>query len=63
MDDKLELADLARQLDAVEAAMARLDEGGYGRCERCGDDLGATALEADPTSSLCASCAETRLDG
>jgi RNA polymerase-binding transcription factor DksA len=63
MDDKVELDDLARQLDAVEAAMARLDEGSYGTCERCGETLGPAVLEADPTGSACAACAETRLDG
>ena len=63
MNDKVELDDLARQLDAVEAAMARLDEGTYGRCERCGEALSSSQLEADPAGSLCAACAETRLDG
>ena len=58
-----ELDTLAARLDAVEAAMARLDAGTYGLCEGCGEALSAEAIDADVTVSLCATCASTRNDG
>lgn len=41
-------------LEAVAAALGRLDDGSYGRCARCGADLGDEALAADPTATACA---------
>ena len=63
MADTTELADLARRLDAVEAARARLDAGSYGSCEDCGAALADEELAADPTQRSCASCGQTRHDG
>ena len=63
MVDTTELDDLARRLDAVEAAMARLDAGSYGSCEDCGAALGDEELAVDPTQRSCASCGRTRHDG
>jgi DnaK suppressor protein len=42
-------ADLA----AVDAALARLDAGTYGRCEACGEPIADERLAAEPTTSLC----------
>jgi len=58
-----ELETLSETLDAVEAAMARLDAGTYGLCEGCGTGLPNDVLEADVTASFCASCTQARLDG
>jgi DnaK suppressor protein len=44
-------------LTEVDAALSRLDEGRYGRCERCGNPIGAARLEARPTATTCISCA------
>ena len=46
---------LAR-LEQVEAAIARLDEGTYGRCTRCGGAIAAERLEALPWAALCIAC-------
>ena len=44
-------------LDAVDAALERLDEGRYGACVGCGRPLPAAVLEADPLTDRCpASC-------
>lgn len=46
-------SDILRALDA-------LDADGYGRCERCGEAIGADRLEARPTARTCISCASRR---
>jgi RNA polymerase-binding transcription factor DksA len=52
-DDLTELSDT---LDAVEAAMRRLDAGSYGLCEECGGSIDDERLSADPTVARCSSC-------
>jgi len=43
-------------LEAVDAALARLDAGTYGRCTSCGSPVGAERLEALPAAALCIEC-------
>ena len=50
------LSDLRQDLDDVEAAMKRLEEGTYGRCEVCGSPLAVEQLEARPAARRCPSC-------
>jgi RNA polymerase-binding protein DksA len=53
----LALRDRAEQhLSAVDAAIARLDAGAYGRCESCGKPIPAERLEALPSAALCIDC-------
>lgn len=40
-------------LDQVRAALTRLDEGGYGSCEVCGETIPAARLEARPWATRC----------
>lgn len=40
-------------LAAVEASLARLDQGVYGRCETCGATIANTALAVEPTRARC----------
>jgi DnaK suppressor protein len=49
--------ELSETLSEVEAALVRLDEGSYGRCERCGNDISTERLEAMPMASTCIACA------
>jgi len=49
-----------RQLAQVEAAIARLGAGQYGRCERCGRPIAAARLAARPAASTCIRCASRR---
>lgn len=56
----LGLAELRRvedDLAGVQAALARLDDGSYGRCAACGGEIGDEELAADPTAVLCGACA------
>jgi RNA polymerase-binding protein DksA len=49
------------QLKLVDDALARLDEGTFGRCQRCGKEIAAERLEALPWAALCIDC--QRLEG
>jgi DnaK suppressor protein len=44
---------LQAQLNLVERALARLDDGSYGTCEICSNLIGAARLEALPATSYC----------
>lgn len=45
------------RLARIDAALRRIDSGEYGYCLDCGEDLPSDRLEADPTATLCVSCA------
>lgn len=47
---------LASMLSDVDAALAKVADGTYGSCERCGTAIGATRLEFRPTSRYCVDC-------
>jgi len=51
-----------RLLDDVEAALARLDDGTYGRCGACGSVIDDSRLAATPTVQTCANCATVPAD-
>lgn len=40
-------------LEAIEAALKRMDEGTYGLCTRCGRPIPEERLEAKPYAALC----------
>ena len=53
-DENLTLAaTLREQLADVTAALGRLDDGTYGRCEVCGKEIAAPRLEAMPATRYC----------
>ena len=41
----------------VAAALRRLDEGEFGYCTECGDEISPARLDLDPTLPRCVSCA------
>jgi DnaK suppressor protein len=52
------LARQARQhLADIDAALARLDAGRYGICERCGTPISPARLAARPAAATCITCA------
>lgn len=51
--DQSVLEQVASELDDVEAALRRLDEGTYGRCEICSRPIGDARLEAVPATRFC----------
>ena len=44
----------------VAAALARVDNGSYGRCVDCGNEIPAPRLEARPTTTRCVPCQSKR---
>ncbi len=51
----------ASLLAAVKHALAKFDEGSYGLCEQCGNDIPYTRLQARPEATLCIAC-QTRAE-
>ena len=43
-------------IDQIDRALARIADGGYGTCERCGNPIDASRLKALPHASLCLDC-------
>lgn len=46
-------ASLRDQLDDVERALAKLDDGTYGRCETCDQPISEARLEVMPAARFC----------
>jgi DnaK suppressor protein len=40
----------------IEDALARLENGNYGICERCGENISVARLKARPVATLCIDC-------
>jgi DnaK suppressor protein len=47
-------------LREIEDALRKFDEGTYGSCESCGDQIAEARLEAMPAARLCINCASKR---
>ncbi len=45
------------EIDAIHAALARIEAGTYGQCRVCGKDIAPARLAALPTASTCIACA------
>lgn len=42
----------------VDEALRRIEEGTFGLCDECGEDIELRRLEARPTATLCVGCKE-----
>ena len=51
------LAQAQEQLADLDRAQERLEQGGYGRCERCGEPIPAERLAVRPAARTCVGCA------
>lgn len=51
---------LREALEGVERALAKMDDGSYGTCERCGKPITPARLEAKPASTHCIACATAK---
>ena len=47
---------LIKQLERIDAALAKITKGTYGRCEQCGGEISKDLLAVDPESTLCKEC-------
>jgi DnaK suppressor protein len=50
------------EMSAVQAALRRIDEGSYGRCEDCEQEIGRERLLAQPAAPRCLAC-QQRAEG
>lgn len=51
------LVEVARgRVQDLEQALARVEEGTYGKCVKCGTDIPAERLEALPDAETCVAC-------
>ena len=57
------IAQTRRHLTETDEALARLEAGSYGVCERCGAPIGSGRLEARPAARLCITCASSSRTG
>ncbi len=51
--ERARTAELAR----LDQAMRRLEDGEYGWCVTCGEEIAAARLEVDPAAAVCVECA------
>lgn len=58
-DEALEGVDAVLQAEArqITLALARIDNGTYGTCANCGDEIPRARLEAEPAATRCVKCA------
>ena len=54
---------LRSNLRDVDRALAKMDAGTYGTCERCGKPIGPERLEALPWAMLCIDCKQKVVSG
>ncbi|MDP1820887.1 MAG: TraR/DksA C4-type zinc finger protein [Acidimicrobiales bacterium] len=52
-ENKVLAAQLRAELDEVERALEKLDDGSYGTCETCGEPIADARLEAMPATRYC----------
>jgi RNA polymerase-binding transcription factor DksA len=52
-ENKVLASQLRSELDEVDRALAKLDEGTYGACEACGEAISSARLEAMPAARFC----------
>ncbi|MDH4320355.1 MAG: RNA polymerase-binding protein DksA [Desulfobulbaceae bacterium] len=54
---ELRIRDRERKLlSKIKAAIERIEEGTYGICDECGQDITPKRLEARPVTTLCIDC-------
>lgn len=62
--DAMQMQEVAKEADRrreeriarLELALDQLDEGIYGRCTRCGEDIAFERLKVTPEATHCATC-------
>jgi len=45
-----------RLIRKIQAALQRIDDGSYGICDECGEEIGVPRLKARPVTKLCINC-------
>lgn len=59
---RLRIRDRERKfIKKIDQALERIEEGTFGLCERCGEEIGPERLEARPVTTYCIHC-KTKLE-
>ncbi|MDY6858819.1 MAG: TraR/DksA C4-type zinc finger protein [Pseudomonadota bacterium] len=45
------------EIDRIRAALARIEDGSYGFCVKCGEEIAAKRLDILPATPFCSRCA------
>jgi DnaK suppressor protein len=45
-------------LDKIGKALVKIEDGSFGNCEECGEEISSKRLEARPETTLCIRCKE-----
>ena len=45
-------------LDKIQKALVKIEDGSFGKCEECDEEISAKRLEARPETTLCIRCKE-----
>ena len=54
---ELRIRDRERRLiNKIREALTRIDDGSFGQCESCEEEIGAERLRARPVTTLCIDC-------
>lgn len=48
------------EIARIDAALKRMDEGDYGDCVSCGEEITAKRLNMDPATPVCVDCASRK---
>jgi len=58
-DEALEgqAAVISSEIASIRRALERIDEGTYGECVKCGEEIAEGRLQARPEAALCIACA------
>ena len=60
----LRIRDRERQLiRKIQAAVERMEDGSYGICEECGEEISVARLKARPVTRLCINCKSRQEEG
>ncbi|WP_295317690.1 TraR/DksA family transcriptional regulator [Roseobacter sp.] len=51
-----------QQVRRIDAALRRVEDGSYGICLKCGEEISEARLDAVPETALCRTCA-AQIDG
>jgi DnaK suppressor protein len=48
---------ITHSIEDIDRALVKIDDGTYGKCDVCGNDIGSARLDALPAASRCVECA------
>jgi DnaK suppressor protein len=57
-DLHLQIEALEKRLEVLERALTKINEGTYGKCEKCGGVIEEGRISLDPATIYCRKCAE-----